>query len=82
LLDEPFTGLDVPAMEDLTRRLHALREQGQSWILVTHEVERAATLADSALLVLGGRIVQEIRGASLNPETLSAAYRSALERPA
>ena len=81
LLDEPFTGLDVPAMEDLTRRLHALREQGQSWILVTHEVERAATLADSALLVLGGRIVQEIRGSSLNPETLSAAYKSALERP-
>lgn len=81
LLDEPFTGLDVPAMEDLTRRLQALRDQGQSWILVTHEVERAATLADSALLVLGGRIVQEIRGASLNPETLSAAYKSALERP-
>jgi ABC-type multidrug transport system ATPase subunit len=82
LLDEPFTGLDVPAMEDLTRRLQALRGQGQSWILVTHEVERAATLADSALLVIGGRIVQEIRGSSLSPETLGAAYKSALERPA
>ena len=79
LLDEPFTGLDVPAMEGLTRRLQALREEGQSWLLVTHEVQQAASLADRALLVIGGRIVQALDGSELNTEALGDAYRLALE---
>ncbi|MEE3328426.1 MAG: ABC transporter ATP-binding protein [Myxococcota bacterium] len=79
LLDEPFTGLDVPAMEGLTRRLHDLRDQGQSWLLVTHDVKRAASLADSALLVIGGRIVESLQGGELNAEALGAAYKRALE---
>ena len=79
LLDEPFTGLDVPATEALTQRLHDLRNQGQSWLLVTHEVQQAASLSDTALLVIGGRIVQTLSGAELNAETLGHAYKLALE---
>ena len=81
LLDEPFTGLDVPAAEGLTRRLQDLRQQGQSWLLVTHEVQQAASLADSALLVIGGSIVQSLRGSELNAEALGEAYQRALESP-
>jgi sulfonate transport system ATP-binding protein len=61
LLDEPFAALDA-----LTRmRMHAL--VAQLWkrhqpavIMVTHDVEEAAILADRVLVMAGGRIGAEV----------------------
>ena len=59
LLDEPFSALDAPVREELRRELRRLqRETGLSTILVTHDPEEAALLADEILVVAGGRLLQ------------------------
>jgi molybdate transport system permease protein len=59
LLDEPFSALDAPVREELRRELRRLqREAGLSTILVTHDAEEAALLADEILVVDDGRLLQ------------------------
>lgn len=71
LLDEPFDGLDASAAERLVARLRALRAGGHTLLLVTHDVRRAASLCDAALVLARGLV------AARNPGPLSA---DALER--
>ena len=59
LLDEPFSALDAPVREELRRELRRLqREAGLSTVLVTHDPEEAALLADEILVVDEGRLLQ------------------------
>jgi molybdate transport system permease protein len=59
LLDEPFSALDAPVREELRRELRRLqREAGLSTVLVTHDPEEAALLADEILVVADGRLLQ------------------------
>jgi ABC-type sulfate/molybdate transport systems ATPase subunit/ABC-type sulfate transport system permease component len=59
LLDEPFSALDAPVREELRRELRRLqREDGLSTVLVTHDPEEAALLADEILVVDEGRLLQ------------------------
>lgn len=45
LLDEPFTGLDAKAMENLQTILSRLPEQGKALVFSAHDFGRAATMA-------------------------------------
>ncbi|MCW3031136.1 MAG: transporter, partial [Solirubrobacterales bacterium] len=66
LLDEPFTGLDAPVRERLRRELRSLqRELDLSTVLVTHDPEEAALLADELLVLDEGRVLQAGRRASV-----------------
>ena len=59
LLDEPFSALDAPVREELRGELRRLqREAGLSTVLVTHDAEEAALLADEILVVADGRLLQ------------------------
>jgi ABC-type sulfate/molybdate transport systems ATPase subunit/ABC-type sulfate transport system permease component len=59
LLDEPFTGLDAPVRDRLRRELRRLqREAGLSTVIVTHDPEEAALLADEIIVLGDGRILQ------------------------
>jgi ABC-type Fe3+/spermidine/putrescine transport system ATPase subunit/ABC-type sulfate transport system permease component len=59
LLDEPFSALDAPVRSELRRELRRLqREVGLSTILVTHDPEEAAMLADEIVVVSDGRVLQ------------------------
>jgi molybdate transport system ATP-binding protein/molybdate transport system permease protein len=59
LLDEPFSALDAPVREELRRELRRLqREAGLSTVLVTHDPEEAALLADEIIVVDEGRLLQ------------------------
>ncbi len=59
LLDEPFSALDAPVREELRRELRRLqREAGLSTVLVTHDPEEAALLADEILVVDDGTLLQ------------------------
>jgi molybdate transport system permease protein len=59
LLDEPFSALDAPVREDLRLGLRALqRETGLATVLVTHDPEEAAMLADEILVIGNGRLLQ------------------------
>lgn len=56
LLDEPFTGLDLPAAERLAGRIGALREAGHGLVLVTHDVRQAAELSDEVVVLRAGAV--------------------------
>jgi molybdate transport system permease protein len=59
LLDEPFSSLDVPVRDELRRELRRLQnDAGLSTVLVTHDPEEAALLADEILVIDGGQLLQ------------------------
>jgi ABC-type Fe3+/spermidine/putrescine transport system ATPase subunit/ABC-type sulfate transport system permease component len=59
LLDEPFSALDAPVREELRGQLRRLqRDTGLSTVLVTHDPEEAALLADEILVIDNGRLLQ------------------------
>ena len=59
LLDEPFTGLDAPVGDRLRRELRRLqREAGLCTVIVTHDPEEAALLADEIIVLDHGRVLQ------------------------
>lgn len=74
LLDEPFTGLDRSAADRLADRLLALREQGQSCVLVTHELHQVSRLAHEALILVRGRVAKRFEAEALERENLEAGY--------
>jgi molybdate transport system permease protein len=59
LLDEPFTGLDAPVRDRLRRELRRLQiEANLSTVIVTHDPEEAALLADEVIILSDGQILQ------------------------
>jgi ABC-type Fe3+/spermidine/putrescine transport system ATPase subunit len=62
LLDEPFSALDAPVRAELRRELRRLqRDVNLSTILVTHDPEEAAMLADEIVVVSDGQVLQSGR---------------------
>jgi ABC-type sulfate/molybdate transport systems ATPase subunit/ABC-type sulfate transport system permease component len=60
LLDEPFSSLDAPVRLELSRKLRAIqREAGLSTVLVTHDPEEAALLADELIVIDRGKALQQ-----------------------
>lgn len=76
LLDEPTSGLDPRhrlEFLELLARTHAGR--GTTVLVVTHEMETAANLADRILLLRGGRTLAfGPSRATLTPENIAAAF--------
>jgi ABC-type sulfate/molybdate transport systems ATPase subunit/ABC-type sulfate transport system permease component len=59
LLDEPFSALDAPVRAELRRELRRLqREVDLSTVLVTHDPEEAAMLADEIIVMSDGQVLQ------------------------
>ena len=59
LLDEPFSALDFPVRAELRRELRRLqRDVNLSTVLVTHDPEEAAMLADEIMIVSDGQLLQ------------------------
>lgn len=65
LLDEPTRGLDYQAKARLIDLLRGWRDDGVAILLVTHDVELAAAIADRVLLTSQGEII-----ASGSPQTV------------
>ena len=71
LLDEPFSALDAPIRAELRRELRRLqREVNLSTVLVTHDPQEAAMLADEVMVVSDGQVLQ------------SGSLRQVYQRPA
>ena len=56
LLDEPYSGLDQAACELLDELLAGAKHDGRTVILSTHQVARAPSTAERALVLSGGKI--------------------------
>ncbi|MEV4352335.1 ATP-binding cassette domain-containing protein [Actinoplanes sp. NPDC049596] len=77
LLDEPSTGLDVAAREQLLETLDGLfaAQPGLASVVVTHHLEELPTTTSHALLLRGGSVVSAGEAvATITSENVSAAF--------
>lgn len=69
MLDEPTRGLDYDAKADLVALWRRLRQTGMGMLMVTHDVELAAQVADRVLILSEGELIadgsaEDVLGAS------------------
>ena len=57
LLDEPFSGVDPIAVEDLQREIRQLVASGVSILITDHNVERTLEVSDKAYIIDHGKII-------------------------
>jgi len=73
LLDEPLSGLDPKAANELVTLVRALAGGGHAVLAVTHDIFRAQQMADQIGIMRQGRLVDTV-----NPREMSAAEIEAL----
>jgi lipopolysaccharide export system ATP-binding protein len=59
LLDEPFSGVDPIAVEELQTEIHRLVASGVSILITDHNVERTLEVSDKAYIIDHGRVIAE-----------------------
>lgn len=59
VLDEPSTGMDPNAREDLWSAIQVYRDSGGTVLMSTHSMEEAATLCDRVAIIDQGRVVAQ-----------------------
>jgi heme ABC exporter ATP-binding subunit CcmA len=74
LLDEPFTGLDPSASDMLSGLLGALKGQGRTVVMITHDIAHGLGLADRVALLVQGRWAYEGAAQDLDAAQLKAIY--------
>ena len=62
LLDEPFTGVDPKAVQELQETIHGLSEEGLGIFITDHSVREALEITDRSYLIFEGKI--ELSGTS------------------
>ena len=65
LLDEPFTGLDDASIAIMQDRLAALRSSGCIVLVATHDLEEIERVADRAVVLKGGSLIEPGAGGTL-----------------
>jgi len=61
-LDEPYTGLDIRAQEILNNIIIRLNNEGKTFFLITHDINRGCEIASRRGLLSQGKIVYEDYG--------------------
>ena len=75
LLDEPTSALDVSVQAEILNLLKRLRrEQGLTYLMVTHNLPVVSFLCDRLAVMRGGRIVEIADVAQLKAGTLADPY--------
>ena len=74
LMDEPFSGVDVPSQEAILDILDGLREQGVTVLVSTHDLNLATERFDRLALLNRRLIVYGPARGAITPAALVAAY--------
>lgn len=81
ILDEPTRGVDVGARGEIHRLIRGLAQAGAAVMVVSSEPDELPDLCDRVLVMVEGRIVAELSGATLNRQGIVAAsYAAGHER--
>jgi heme exporter protein A len=75
LLDEPHTGLDPQAAAMLDGVLSQVTGEGRTVVMTSHDLQRAAALADRVDVLAGGVMAASARRGELDPRELPELYR-------
>jgi ABC-type branched-subunit amino acid transport system ATPase component len=59
LLDEPIAGVNPVLREHIAKLLNALRAEGESILLIEHDMDFVRTLADHVIVMAEGRVLLE-----------------------
>ncbi len=79
LLDEPSTGLDLVARQQLVETMRVLAQQGITLVLVTHHIEEVIPEIERVVLLRDGRVLADgTRDELLRDEPLSAVFGGAI----
>jgi heme exporter protein A len=76
LLDEPYGALDPPGFDLVDRVILSLKERGATILMATHQWDRGARLADTALVLEQGRVLWQ------GPASEALAHEPRSESPA
>lgn len=79
LFDEPYTGLDQDAGGQLDNILRKFSSRGRTILMTSHDLSRAAGLAERVAVLSRGRIAASTAGDDLSAARLVAFYRAALQ---
>lgn len=74
LLDEPLSGLDPKAANELVVLLRALADGGLAVLVVTHDVFRAQQMADRIGIMRQGQLVDVVPAAAMTAQEIEALY--------
>jgi lipopolysaccharide export system ATP-binding protein len=81
LLDEPFSGVDPIAVEDLQREIRALADRGIAFLITDHNVQQTLRVCDRAYIIDSGRKFAEGTPRDLiNDERVRRVYLGSLFR--
>ncbi len=58
LLDEPFSGVDPKACEDIQKIIYSLQERGIAILITDHNVFETFTIVDRAYIIRNGRVLK------------------------
>lgn len=59
LLDEPTSALDPPMSREVLSMIEQVADQGMTLVMVTHELQFVAHMADRLVFINGGKVVEE-----------------------
>ena len=59
LLDEPFSGVDPIAVQDLQHEIRRLRDRGISILLTDHNVRETLSVTDRTYIIDNGKVLRE-----------------------
>lgn len=74
LLDEPFTGVDSNAEQEIMETLDVLTENGITILLATHDMAKAATHFDKMMLIKRELLAFGTPSEVMQPEIMQRAY--------
>jgi heme exporter protein A len=80
LLDEPYTGLDQHGSRLLTRTLGALREEGRTVLMITHNLGEGLELCTRVLIQHKGKLVFQAARQEVERADLENLYFQVVER--
>lgn len=81
LLDEPFSGVDPIAVEELQSEIRRLADRGIAFLITDHNVQQTLRVCDRACIIVEGRRLAEGTPRELiNDATVKRAYLGSLFR--
>jgi len=80
IADEPTAGLDASVKADVLRVMLDARRPGQAWIFISHELDVVRYVSDRVLVMVDGRIVEEMPSRLLDSKVKSEQRHPYTER--